>query len=439
MAKLLVHLDDGISTFAIDDDSTLIGRDTRCHIHLAHRSVSPMHCRVLRTGPDYAIEQLDPDTFTLLNGQVVVDGALHDGDRIELGKYVIQFKDDADFSRDATFFQFSEEDRLHSIAQGSSGPPPNPSSAPPGPSREGPPIDSASHAPSPSAAAPEAASGDVSLPPSDPAATWRYVRDGRPMGPTTLEVLVREIDEGRLSPESLIRGPTHPGPFAPAKEVRGVSRFFGVCHACGAKITEKHVFCHICGQNVTERNLARPPQSAPSRKRRLLIAAATAALLLLALVLLLALLYRSDLWRTVAPQSVQDKIDNTVDAARRTGARIVGPENVLFYRDMLARADRLSQQSDCAQAAAIYDQIESGFAPSYFAAAARRHRRTLLATRYRRARDAAAQNDFAAALDIIQPATQDPLFLSLYPHAQQHIEDWRQKVSHETHEPHENP
>jgi len=429
MAKLVVHLDDGISTFAIDDDTTLIGRDRRCHIHLEHRSVSPMHCRVLRSGPDYSIEQLDPDTYTLLNGQVVVDGPLQDGDRIELGKFVIIFEGDVDFSRDAPLFHLDDKDRSKPIAQAPPDPPPAPAPPPApssAPSARGPAVDPSSDAPAP-VPAPATDRADLSLPAPD-TATWRYVQDGRPMGPTTLEVLVRKIDEGRLSPESLIRGPTQPGPFAPAKEVRGVSRYFGVCHACAARIAEQQRFCHMCGENVTADPVPRSPAKTPSRKRRLLIFTLVLVVILLAAVLLLPPFYRSDVWRTVAPPSLQHKIDRLASSLRRTGARIIGPENVPFYQDMLARADRLSQQSHCAQAAAVYDHIESLFPATSFAAAARRHRRTLLAHRYRRARDAAAQNNFTAALDTIQPATQDPLFLSLYPHAQQHIDDWQEKA-----------
>lgn len=435
MAKLLAHLDSGISTFAIDDDSTLIGRDRRCHIHIEHRSVSPMHCRVLRHGPDYSIEQLDPDTFTLLNGQVVVDGALHDGDRIELGTFVIDFKGDVGFSRDAPLFQLTDEDRQQPVEEGA---PEEPDATDAG----GGASYAAAARPGGQAAA-DAGSDDAlvarvdrepalespPLPTRDPSATWRCVQDGQPMGPTTLEVLVREIDEGRLSPESLVRGPTHQGPFVPAKEVRGIARFFGVCHACGTRITEKHVFCHMCGENVTAQEITRPPGRFAARRRRLLMRAVTTTVLAGVCVFLLSWLYRSDIWREAASESLERKIDQFADGARRAGARIVGPENVGFYREMLAGADRLSEQSHVAQAASVYEDIEAQFPGSRFATAAQRRRRAFLAKRYLRARDAAAQSDFRAALDAIEPATQDPLFFSLYPQAHRHIDQWQKKSS----------
>ena len=367
MAKLIVHYDEGESTFAIDSDVTLLGRDARCDIRIPNRSVAPLHCKVIRGVGKYVFEQIDPDTYTLINGRVVSSGTLRDGDRIEFGKFVVVFRDDRDFSRDASFFEECD------------GEPPSPADDV---AAQGAPLDESAEAPSsepqeetaPAAQqgealpAPDAkdggeahpaadvedAPGDAqrakveaprpvrplpepgrmvrckfcaewyssrdeicprcgkSAPPDESAPElWYYLVNDQVEGPMNVEFIVRKIDEGAITPETLVRAPGADD-FVPAGRVRGIARFFERCHHCQTPVEESQVFCHACGEPLHEE--AKPP-APPKRSAAVLWARIAVRVLLIALVVIVVLgaAYVTGFWRVFVPPQHHDRVERAVE------------------------------------------------------------------------------------------------------------------------------
>ena len=57
--------------FPIERDETVIGRLTYCDVVLAHKNISRQHARVVRSGSEYFLEDLDSTNGTFLNGKRV--------------------------------------------------------------------------------------------------------------------------------------------------------------------------------------------------------------------------------------------------------------------------------------------------------------------------------------------------------------------------------
>jgi hypothetical protein len=69
----------------LQGDEIVIGRLAGCDICLADSIASRRHARLVRTGEDWTLEDLDSTNGTMLNGVAVESKALHDGDVIEIG------------------------------------------------------------------------------------------------------------------------------------------------------------------------------------------------------------------------------------------------------------------------------------------------------------------------------------------------------------------
>ena len=357
MAKLIVHYDEGESTFAIDSDVTLLGRDTRCDIRLPNRAVAPLHCKVMRRLGEYVFEQIDPDTYTLINGRVVSSGALRDGDRIEFGKFVVVFRDDRDFSRDASFFEECDGEpprpadaltaQAASPVESADAPPCEPKEETAGPAQEGeapaasgaksddgageaPPAEP--EAPRPVRPLPEPGRmvrckfcaewyssrdeicprcGKSAPPEESPLEAWYYVVNNKVEGPMNVEFIVRKIDEGAITSETLVRAPGATD-FVPAGRVRGVARFFERCHQCQTPVEESQVFCHACGEPLHEG--AKPP-APPRRSAAVLWARIAVRVLLIALVVIVVLgaAYVTDFWRAFVPARHHDRVERAFE------------------------------------------------------------------------------------------------------------------------------
>jgi hypothetical protein len=75
-----------------------------------------------------------------------------------------------------------------------------------------------------------------------------FLRDKRlPFRPgCSFEVLKRQIQAGKVTANTVLRGPTTRQFWAVARHVPGVAHLLGLCHKCGAKVqpTDKH--CSSC-------------------------------------------------------------------------------------------------------------------------------------------------------------------------------------------------
>lgn len=77
-----------------------------------------------------------------------------------------------------------------------------------------------------------------------------FVRDrNNPFRPgCSYEVLVRQIEKGKLKPTTIIRGPTTKQYWSVARHVPGVSHLLGYCHNCGAHVGANAESCGKCGE-----------------------------------------------------------------------------------------------------------------------------------------------------------------------------------------------
>jgi pSer/pThr/pTyr-binding forkhead associated (FHA) protein len=69
----------------------LVGRSQRCLISVGHTSLSRLHCSLVRTPLGLWVVDLLSRTGTYLNGDAVRCARLREGDRLQVGKYVLRF------------------------------------------------------------------------------------------------------------------------------------------------------------------------------------------------------------------------------------------------------------------------------------------------------------------------------------------------------------
>lgn len=77
-----------------------------------------------------------------------------------------------------------------------------------------------------------------------------FVRDrNNPFRPgCTYEVLVKQIEKGKIKPTTIIRGPTTRQFWSVARHVPGVANLLGYCHHCGTHVEPSAESCSNCGE-----------------------------------------------------------------------------------------------------------------------------------------------------------------------------------------------
>ena len=92
-----------LKEYLIDQDETIIGRDSSCDIKIDNIAVSREHARItkensrINKGPgDYFVEDMGSINGTFVNGHKVDKQLLSAGDEITIGKYflMVHFEDD---------------------------------------------------------------------------------------------------------------------------------------------------------------------------------------------------------------------------------------------------------------------------------------------------------------------------------------------------------
>jgi pSer/pThr/pTyr-binding forkhead associated (FHA) protein len=91
MRVRLVPLDDG-PNIELVKDITLIGRDQECDIRFDTKSVSKIHCVLVRTDGLVIVRDLGSTNGTRVNGKRVRRGALLPNDHIAIATYRYQLK-----------------------------------------------------------------------------------------------------------------------------------------------------------------------------------------------------------------------------------------------------------------------------------------------------------------------------------------------------------
>ncbi|MCG8614806.1 MAG: hypothetical protein MI802_01210, partial [Desulfobacterales bacterium] len=98
-----------------------------------------------------------------------------------------------------------------------------------------------------------------------------FVRDrANPFRPgCSYEVLVKEIERGRVTATTILRGPTTRQFWSIAQNVPGVAHHLGYCHACGKTVKPGSSACEHCGEvffaPTLKDNLGLAPAGTPVR------------------------------------------------------------------------------------------------------------------------------------------------------------------------------
>src|SRR5580658_4770983 len=92
MRARLVSLDDAPSVDLVKD-MTLVGRDEDCDIRLDHKSISKLHCVIVKTDGLLLIRDLGSTNGTRVNGQRVRRAALLPNDQLNIAslRFKVQF------------------------------------------------------------------------------------------------------------------------------------------------------------------------------------------------------------------------------------------------------------------------------------------------------------------------------------------------------------
>jgi len=80
-----------------------------------------------------------------------------------------------------------------------------------------------------------------------------FIRDPqRPFAPgCSYETLVALVRKGRVTTETVIRGPTTLQFWAHARRVPGVAHLLGICHSCQGEASPENVACSNCGASFS--------------------------------------------------------------------------------------------------------------------------------------------------------------------------------------------
>jgi pSer/pThr/pTyr-binding forkhead associated (FHA) protein len=86
MRALLIPLD-GTRPIEINKDLTLVGRKEDCDLRLDHKSVSKMHCIIVKTDGLLLLRDLGSTNGTRVNGQRIRRAALLPNDQLSIAGY----------------------------------------------------------------------------------------------------------------------------------------------------------------------------------------------------------------------------------------------------------------------------------------------------------------------------------------------------------------
>lgn len=110
MAALIVVSGPNLGTrFTLSNSKQRIGRDSRCEIHLDDSETSRKHAEIDSVDGAFIITDLKSSNGTLINGQLIESRKLKDGDRLQIGKYILVFRASQQFqnSTDKEYLQRS--------------------------------------------------------------------------------------------------------------------------------------------------------------------------------------------------------------------------------------------------------------------------------------------------------------------------------------------
>ena len=77
--------------FFLDGDRITIGRDPDAQLFLSDITVSREHVLIIREGAEVSVQDLGSLNGTYLNGKIVEDAFLKDGDTLQIGTFQLMF------------------------------------------------------------------------------------------------------------------------------------------------------------------------------------------------------------------------------------------------------------------------------------------------------------------------------------------------------------
>jgi hypothetical protein len=85
-------LPDGGKRYQLNTDRAVIGRLQGSEVEIQDPGASRRHAEIRRQGPDFVVVDLGSTNGTLVNDQPVAEATLEDGDRITIGRTVLEFR-----------------------------------------------------------------------------------------------------------------------------------------------------------------------------------------------------------------------------------------------------------------------------------------------------------------------------------------------------------
>lgn len=104
MAKLKLSFDGKpLKEYELNQEIVTIGRKPGNDIHIDNLAVSGTHAKILTILNDSFIEDLNSTNGTLINGQRISKHALRNGEKIIIGKHILEYENDAEEAGEGEF------------------------------------------------------------------------------------------------------------------------------------------------------------------------------------------------------------------------------------------------------------------------------------------------------------------------------------------------
>ena len=104
MARLILSFDGKpVKEYELDQEILTIGRKPTNDIHIDNLAVSGTHAKILTILNDSFIEDLNSTNGTLINGQRISKHALHNGEKIIIGKHTLEYVNEAEEAGEGEF------------------------------------------------------------------------------------------------------------------------------------------------------------------------------------------------------------------------------------------------------------------------------------------------------------------------------------------------
>lgn len=92
MAKVQLSLEGKLlAEYPLDKERTVVGRRSRCDVHIDNMAISGEHAAIVTIGNDSFLEDLESTNGTKVNGKPIKKYVLQHRDVIELGKYQLTY------------------------------------------------------------------------------------------------------------------------------------------------------------------------------------------------------------------------------------------------------------------------------------------------------------------------------------------------------------